>query len=157
MGTDIHGYWEIRDHDNEWVAIKPINDNRNYLWFGIIAGVRNSIYWDNHNEPWDRGMPKDASHMCKYLMAGNWHHNATWLTLEEIKIANEVWKKESREYYSFTRDEPTYEPILTPESIISNLFISNKITLKWAGPIGDIISRDHPFEECIRMVCTFDS
>lgn len=57
MGRDIHGVWECKLPNGEWVVFKEINDSRNYTWFGIIARVQ----WldareERYSIPWD---PRD--------------------------------------------------------------------------------------------------
>jgi hypothetical protein len=40
MGCDIHGVWECKLANGDWVAFKHISDERSYEWFGILSGVR---------------------------------------------------------------------------------------------------------------------
>ena len=176
MGCDIHGWIEVRDDKGIWMAVEPINSDRNYLWFSIIAGVRGTQYeWLEHNleNPWRRGVPKDASWCWEdYNKNTDWYHSHTWLTYEEIKTAKKYYEKDAITNYEEGRDwdEPSdkedlkemqiyikHQPLPKTTDSIKKLYINNGNTIPWCGTIGDFMYKDMPMEDCIRMVICVDS
>jgi len=175
MGCDIHGYWEVRDHTGDWMAIKHLDNTRDYLWFGIIAGVRHPVEWDVPSAPWGRGFPSDASSAWSEYSKDSELHSATWLTPPEVRRANEIYKKD--EIYKKETDshfmtprrywqaQPGPEDVPGPTTFVEKLYLgynwysrdSPDITLPWCGTVSDLICKDRPFEECVRLVVGFDS
>ena len=160
MGCDIHGYWEVRDHTGDWMAIKHLDDTRDYLWFGIIAGVRYPVVWDVPSAPWDRGIPSDASSAWSEYSKDFELHSATWLTPPEVRRANEIYKKEPDSHLMMPR-----RSVPGPTTFVEKLYLgynwdswdSPDVTLPWCGTVSDLICKDRPFEECVRLVVGFDS
>jgi hypothetical protein len=173
MGADIHGFWEVKDRHGIWTAVKPISNGRNYLWFSIVAGVRGKVPWDGDAEPWDRGMPDDASDMWKDFNqwgSENWMglHNVTWLSLSEVCQANEMWFSSLRDHYEhevieeiLSPESTDYEEVIDLDSTVDILYMGHgedeEIRIPWCGTVGDMIATDDPTEECVRMVIAFDS
>lgn len=93
MGTDIHGWIETRDLDDEkWIAITPLFfplDNRNYDIFGSLFGVRNLAGFRPIASA--RGLPEDCSDEVRQdFEKANAafpaeFFGATWITWSEIK------------------------------------------------------------------------
>jgi hypothetical protein len=83
MGCDIHAYSETKTKYGWWELHGKPNDDRNYNFFGIIAGVRrddNTIF-----EP--RGIPKGLSSDVEALYE-HWKpdaHSESYLTLADLK------------------------------------------------------------------------
>jgi hypothetical protein len=108
MGCDIHLYIE-KKKNGKWIPAQGFMDtggfddgtldvpcpdkqldNRDYLLFGFLAGVRDDT--NQHFEP--KGFPKDASKEVKAVFKrwGNDAHTPSYLTLEELKSVD--WKNE---------------------------------------------------------------
>lgn len=93
MGTDIHGWIETRDIDDEkWIAVTPLFfplANRNYGIFANLFGVRNGEGF-RPIAP-ERGLPEDCSvevkaDFTKVIEAFPQEiYGATWITCGEIK------------------------------------------------------------------------
>ena len=118
MGCDIHMFteqknkeniWENADHftrntsnqdayqvDDEkmkgWNRI-AIADERNYLLFGMLAGVRRDP--EGHFVP--KGMPSDASEITQseFEAMGGDAHTPSWLTIPEIE--QKKWDADSNQ------------------------------------------------------------
>lgn len=89
MGCDIHMILErkasIKGQD-KWVGIETISSNlvnRNYDFFGALAGVRR----DTDKSP--RGIPEDASDLSVFKSTeyGEDGHSHSWGTAEEVLLA----------------------------------------------------------------------
>jgi hypothetical protein len=82
MGTDIHGFIEARFDDGNWYAVNKIDFNRNYILFGIMAGVRCTELL--HQKP--KGLPEDVSKVTKFYSDdfGKYAHTRSWLTIKEM-------------------------------------------------------------------------
>lgn len=102
MGCDIHFYLEVKEDDmwinknkvsinTDWdenleypqsdIVLDSIYYDRNYLLFGVLAGVR-----DTTPQPIShpKGLPDDVSEEIK-LFADNYDgHSYSWLTLNEL-------------------------------------------------------------------------
>lgn len=114
MGTDIHAQIEFQTKDGKWhwllsgldkrVSthwVNPVNIDRNYDLFSILAGVRNGIGFascdtgDGFNpisEP--KGLPKDLSPELKKLNETDYifgDHNFSFLDAKELSSFN--WKQ----------------------------------------------------------------
>jgi hypothetical protein len=107
MGCDIHLYVE-KKRNGKWVPAQGFMDvgnedglldvpypdkqldDRDYLLFGFIAGVRDDT--NQHFEP--KGFPKDASKEVKAVFKswGTDAHTPSYLTLEELQSVD--WKNE---------------------------------------------------------------
>ena len=168
MGADIHGFWEVKDQHGIWTVVKPISNGRNYLWFSIVAGVRGKVPWDGDAEPWDRGVPDDASDMWKDCSQWVGFHSVTWLSLSEVCQANEMWFSSSRDYYEhkvieeiLSLESSDYEEVIDLDSTVDTLYMGlsplTEVRIPWCGTVGDMIATDDPTEECVRMVIAFDN
>lgn len=93
MGTDIWGWIETRDIDDEkWIAVTPLFfplDHRNYDIFGSLFGVRNLAGFRPIAPA--RGLPEDCSDEVRQAFEkanatfpGEFF-GATWITWSEIK------------------------------------------------------------------------
>lgn len=81
MGCDIHAYSEIKKYG--WEFKGAVSSNRDYVFFGLIAGVRKpeiKIYDA-------KGFPENASIKSKaiYDLWSGDAHSASFLTLAELK------------------------------------------------------------------------
>lgn len=79
MGCDISSFIEVK-RDGEWTFVERGpwgSDERNYVWFGFLAGVRN-LNIPPISAP--RGFPSDSSRDVF-----DWDcHSHSWLTVEEL-------------------------------------------------------------------------
>ena len=165
MGIDINGYWEVRDHTDNWMAVKFINRRRNYHWFNIVGGVHGQVEWKQENtcEPWHRGMPLDASIAWRQYLEQDCFHGATWLSQNEVVIANNIWRRTAARHH--LADDVNWEKIVNVTMPLECLHVGfssssqpwSEIILPWCGTVGDLISQEEPPEQCIRMVIAFDS
>lgn len=87
MGCDIHAYVELYTPGEGWEEVKDFEEpfgDRNYGWFGFLAGVRNYSRSPVIAEP--RGLPEDATLSTEErknaLRLHN--HSHSWLTLAEL-------------------------------------------------------------------------
>ncbi|MCK4827413.1 hypothetical protein KA005_67400 [bacterium] len=84
MGCDIHGFLEVRNRDGIWKVKDKIPGDRNYDWFGVLAGVRNYVNTIPIAE--SRGVPIDASIKARKRI-DSWDmdgHSHSWLTLKDF-------------------------------------------------------------------------
>ncbi len=98
MGTDIHWYSETR-RDGKWECDQAdsyktgkyslremdyfYDNDRNYLLFGLLAGVRRDVPWG-----WaEKGFPDDASDEVRVIYAewGSDAHTPSYLTRAELR------------------------------------------------------------------------
>lgn len=82
MGCDIYAFVESKECDRYWTQANP-HLTRNYLMFGIMAGVRNpgvALY-----EP--KGLPDDMYHSTRYAYQEMQPdaHTMSWLSVEEFE------------------------------------------------------------------------
>lgn len=96
MGTDIHGRLQTRFQNERYADAGPIEDDRNYRVFAMLAGVRNGYGFagcKTHeslvpiSEP--RGLPddlgwKDRWKDIEYDACDFGDHSYSWVTLREI-------------------------------------------------------------------------
>lgn len=115
MGCDINGVLQKREpNTNEWTTFAPIErffDGRNYLLFGILAGVRDSyveIISDNRGLP--EGFELDGTDFHHHKLWPEYYsdivdetddtwmgdHNYGWVEFREFLDYN--WKQEIRRY-----------------------------------------------------------
>ena len=165
MGCDIHGFWEVQLPSGKWFAIREINNDRSYMWFGAVAGVRSQ---DISPIVPVRGSPADASiawaDYCTDEIESGFLHHSTWLTPSEISAANAAYREATKDWR-----EPQHPndhesvPRLTDEVcelITGYNYVSghgNTQIIKWAGTIEDLIGKDAIYEQSIRFVCAFDN
>lgn len=131
MGTDITGWIETRDSDDEkWIAVTPLFfplANRNYGIFANLFGVRNGGVF-RPIAP-ERGLPEDCSDEVRQAFE---EANAaypgeifgtTWITCGEIKAIDWEEQGTTRKLNKYTKD-PEGELIFTGEHIYekSNLY-----------------------------------
>jgi hypothetical protein len=92
MGCDIHGVWEVLLDNGIWYAIKCVNDDRSYAWFGILSGVRRegpkcgSYEWDPRDQEEEAG--KYWFDYCSRWGADL--HSHTLIQLSDVIEANEA-------------------------------------------------------------------
>jgi hypothetical protein len=160
MGCDIHGFWEVKDHTGNWMAINTINSGRNYEWFGVIAGVRGGPDIGTAH----RGVPEDASAAYRNMVDrwGDDLHSHTWLTPPEVQKACQEMNRRSVESYNEEFDAYGYEPIPEPDTKVTQLIVSrtnlgDDVTLNWHGSIKDLMRPNGIIENCVRFVVCFDN
>ena len=95
MGSNIHGYLELLEYPNtdyeRWEQSYPIQYDRDYYFYGVIADVRNYLELEPISKP--RGLPKDVSRDTKYdsdQMGGDGHSHS-YLYANELREYN--WKQ----------------------------------------------------------------
>lgn len=82
MGADIHAYVEWSPRPGGWYFLGEVVIMRNYLFMGLVAGIREI---ERPVVP-PRGLPRDVS----FDVENAWDnqqgdaHTPTWLTLEEV-------------------------------------------------------------------------
>jgi len=105
MGCDIHFYTEVFKNDNwvtaddwhpvmKWV-LKERYNGRNYVLFGVLAGVRKDDVPRLSNP---RGLPDDVCPQVAdaYENMKDDAHSASFFTLEELLAFN--WDQEAKAY-----------------------------------------------------------
>lgn len=78
MGADIHGAVE-RQKAGRWTFAQKLDLDRNYVLFGILAGVR---YGDVQPIASPRGLPADRDRSADYYEGD---HSYSYLTLAELR------------------------------------------------------------------------
>lgn len=166
MGTDIHGFWELKHKSGNWIAVRQINKIRNYVWFGIIADVRirNDGFQADHHH---RGIPDDSSQAwLDYAKPGYpdwdmWLHDCTWLTISEVVECNKRFKK--NRYFSYDAVDPEREPILKANEVLKRVWFSYDVmspqdtSILWPEKVSDFIGSDKLDDTNARIVVGFDS
>ena len=159
MGCDIHGFWEVKDHTGNWMAIDTINPQRNYIWFGIIAGVRGGPDIGTAQ----RGIPENPSGAYKDMM-DEWGvdlHSSTWLTRAEVLKAMEELNRRLAESYNEPA-EVAYECVPDLQTKLSQIIVGwgdnkDNIAWNWYGTVQELMYPGGDINECVRMVVCFDS
>lgn len=158
MGADIHGFWEVRDHTGNWMAIDTINPQRNYMWFGIIAGIRGGPDIGTAG----RGVPPSPSGAYRDLL-DTWGvdlHSHTWLSRREVIEACKELDNRMTESYNETVETP-YEVIPNSDTTLNQLIVGwgdrEHIAWDWFGTLKDLMSKTGDINSNIRMVVCFDS
>ena len=167
MGTDIYGIVEAKEaKTGKWLAISEINDTRDYLWFGIIAGVRMSYH--SIFDFGRRGFPEDASPAWREARYDDWLHGHTWLTPSEVKFANIEYRKriideyETATYVDISVDklssrEKVYEMSTVLTKLVLEIRYPESLTIPWAGTLGEFIGEDADIDACVRYNYAFSS
>jgi len=159
MGCDIHGFWEVKDHTGNWIAFRTINPGRNYMWFGIIAGVRGGPDIGTTS----RGVPDDASGAYRD-MVDEWGvdlHSHTWLTSSEVQKACGELSNRMVEAYNESHEE-AYEEVPQLDDTVDQLIVGwgdnhDNIAWNWFGKLKDLMYPGGTLNNCLRMVICFDS
>jgi hypothetical protein len=90
MGTDIHPIIERKRVGENWKMIYNNNtpDDRDYLTFAILAGVRNYNGITPISQP--RGFPADISIGAKEVTeTWGYMYDISWVTLDEMENYND--------------------------------------------------------------------
>lgn len=160
MGTDIHGYWELKTSEGVWVAFRLVNEGRNYPWFGILANVRGHHLLKEQREWTARGMPPDPSDAWHTYTFSGTKHNHTWLSYDEVLQANNLLREldwsVNAEKSSILTD---YELVPAADDEVTQLYLGGKgkpTHLPWFGQLSDLVP-PHEFSKRLRMVVAFDS
>ena len=89
MGCNIHGCIELLEYPNSeyerWKQSYPIQYDRDYYFYGVIADVRNYLELEPISKP--RGLPEDVSRGTKYdsdKMGGDGHSHS-YLYANELR------------------------------------------------------------------------
>lgn len=162
MGADIHGFWEVKDHTGNWMAIDTVNPARNYMWFGIIAGVRGGPDIGTAH----RGIPEKLSGAYRDLL-DDWGadlHSHTWLSIDEVQEACKELNNRLVEAYNDPYDDP-YESIPYEDMKLSQLIIGwgsttgdrEHIAWDWFGTLQELMAPTGDIKTDVRMVVCFDS
>ncbi len=105
MGTDIHGWVEVKVN-NKWIAYKELSDDsRNYKRFGLLANVRCFDEPDNR-EP--LGLPADVSETVKLHSDYEDGHSHSYMTVKE---AVDIFIRTSDSFcnYSLLQDDHIFD------------------------------------------------
>ena len=154
MGCDIHGYWEVKDHTGNWMAFENINEIRNYMWFGIIAGVRGGPDIGTAN----RGIPPDPSGAYQDMLddCGDDLHSHTWLTPKEVAEACQELNNRMIEAYNDPHPEP-YEDVPGLDTTLRRILPHSLADWPWFGNLKDLMMPGAELNESLRLVVCFDS
>lgn len=93
MGADIHGPYIEEQDLGHWYPVAEFRGNRNYILFGLLAGVRGeSPLFD------PRGLPEDMSYAYTKAAADSeaWTHSHSWLTLDELRQVRKAYRRISK-------------------------------------------------------------
>ena len=91
MGCDIHLHIEVKI-DGKWEHYGCPDIHRNYLLFGVLAGVRNE---EVIPVSYPKGLPNDITKITKMHYYENWKHDAhshSWLNRGEIIQLNNAFQ-----------------------------------------------------------------
>ncbi len=160
MGCDIHLYteyrdgvrwmncdnWRLRRMGSEGYTLHPLWEGRNYVLFGILAGVRDT-WVARIDDP--RGRPEGMSEVVERELDG-WDgdaHSISWFTLEEMR---EFWKRKRKEVI----DEEEWEEGVGQLDNLMDLLEERK------REVFNLYSDEEGYEEYdarIRVVFWFDN
>lgn len=162
VGTDIHGYWELKTDDDIWVAFRGVNEGRYYRWFGVIAGIRSPTIPEESKIWHARGMPPNPSAAWQtYTLIADkndfsWLHGHTWISYDEMQLANELYIQNAN--WSDDRELP--EPLPTPDDEITQLYLAGArgkpTPLPWFGKLSELVPPSQ-MSDRLRLVVAFDS
>lgn len=162
MGTDIHGYWELKTGDDAWVAFREVNGGRFYRWFGVIAGIRAPVILEETKRWAARGMPPNPSAAWRtYTLIDSkddfsWLHGHTWLTYDEVSLATELYLSPTARDY----DERLPERLPMPDDELEQLYVvgdkGKPTIIPWFGKLSELVPPEQ-MSDRIRMVVAFDS
>lgn len=170
MGCDIHPYLEVHDKETgQWVVIERLESSRNYLWFGIIAGVRNEKV-QCIDTP--RGLPADASLLVQRQLGDDDNrdlHSHSYITLKEISQAWRIFLYELRnngkdELEILTDDvinnKPSYYDMAhkkEPDGSVDWIPILNQ--MRWYGDLDEDLNLtlEDAWYDDMRYVFAFDN
>lgn len=163
MGCDIHPIIEVRDRETkEWYCYGKPDSNRNYAWFGIIAGVRDD---KAPTVMYPKNLPKDMSLVTKReLMNNDDLHSHSWLSMAEL---SEAWRR----YIDYIDQEKRNEVEMLVEQAAGTLppyskrldkdeYLPMKDNIWWILEINDnldMIIPDYQWFDDIRIVFAFDN
>lgn len=138
MGCDIHGTLEVKENE-EWKRICEIPDDRNYDWFGIIAGVRNYVNATPISHP--KGIPLKVSKETRKLLE-SWDldgHSHSYLTLAEIEAYD--WEQIFHDGRISTVEKATGEEWSKASYTSPNFINRERFELKYLDRVAkDLIS-----------------
>ena len=93
MGTDIHGWIEVKETGG-WRSSMTIGlPIRNYRLFSLMAGARCVV--EPLIEP--RGFPEDCCWYGRETVGEGMDHSISWLTTQELRAVREKLEVESPE------------------------------------------------------------
>lgn len=95
MGADIHGVWVMRREyppeskgGESWDKVAVIDGMRNYLAFGLLAGVRQRT--DDEPLVPTRGYPTEDGYRPWHDHGPDWGcHSASWATTAEVRAVRD--------------------------------------------------------------------
>ena len=128
MGCDIHGVWECRLPNGDWVAFKRIDDTRSYEWFGILSGVRrdgprcDAIEWDPRRE--------QADYVGSYWLdiCNLWGpdlHSHTLVSIPALRQANRAYIKAMKENEDYEEHEEVdeHETVPSLDDVVEKILV----------------------------------
>ena len=93
MGADCHDFYiEQERFPGSWWFVGQVNTDRDYIAFGLLAGVRREDL--EHIPP--RGYPTGLSYQTGEHASGDDCHSASWLTTDEMVEAQRRYVRECR-------------------------------------------------------------
>jgi len=124
MGCNIHGWLEVLAWPNSerssWQGVHEIPYTRNYVFYAVLAGVRNYHRITPIASP--KGIPKDAGMMSKAESEedGPDGHTHSWLTYEELK--NYDWLQNIGSFIIFDEIHIFFKALLTEMRFLSGKY-----------------------------------
>jgi hypothetical protein len=173
MGADIHGVWECKLPNGQWVAFKEINLIRNYSWFGIISGVRGdgprceSIEWDPRRE-------RDAGEYWLTTCEHAGYHGHTLVSIPALREANVEFRRLQADWSPEDHQLNDWEPEPDLDEIVDELRLGARVdetsyfpvmypnSLRMGVPLRDVLGLGPgaTIEDAfglLRMVVAYDS
>ena len=94
MGCDIHTYIEYSKDGERWDSWGKIELGRDYILFGLMAGVRQEVLGGGPPFP-PRGLPDHLSWRVWYDYKEHQqdHHTPSWLTSKELGVIIKKYRK----------------------------------------------------------------
>lgn len=132
MGCDAHYHIEIL-HNGEWYYVGHPVANRNYVWFSVIADVRNDE-GENKIEVFseERGLPDDCSGRVTtlYEQGSSDAHTPSYLTWTELQECEKIFKREIKRVYNERSDSMPKE-LACLKSILNLPFVEDLRVVFW--------------------------
>ena len=124
-----------------------------------MAGVRGPTHFET------KGFPDIKCDVLQDFVEsdGYGYHNTTWLTLMELREANEVFLKLALEQHpdeGWPEPGDIYQRIPKADDIVNKLIINlgyEGTSIPWAGTLQQFIGEENSIEDCVLYVCAFDS
>ena len=134
MGCNIHGHIEVRQYPehspNYWYSVHPITNYRNYIFYAVIADVRNGFDLPIISKP--KGLPNDVGMMAKIdsKEMGLDGHSHSWLTYDEL--LNYTWIYRTPDFVVYDEVHPYFKALMSELDCLVNEFgVENVRVVFW--------------------------